>query len=63
MYQKVISKAQATKDRQKIDDSKTHNTSYYGDFFSKTEDQGTTHVSVLAENGDAAAATDTVNYA
>ena len=59
----MIGKAQAEKDRARITDSMTHNTSYYGDFFSKTEDHGTTHVSVLAENGDAAAATDTINYA
>eukprot|EP00794_Sanderia_malayensis_P013927 gene13927-15378_t len=64
IYQKVISKLQATTDRQKIDDSKTHkNYSFYGDYFSRTEDHGTTHVSVLAENGDAASATDTINYA
>ncbi|XP_065055046.1 glutathione hydrolase 1 proenzyme-like [Rhopilema esculentum] len=62
-YNKVISKAQAELDRQRIDDSKTHNTSYYADFFAKAEGYGTTHVSVLAENGDAAAATDTINFA
>ncbi len=62
MYQKVIGKDQAMKDRARITDKMTHNTSYYSDFFTKTEDRGTTHVSVLAENGDAAAATDTINY-
>ena len=59
----MISKAQAELDRLKINDAKTQNLSYYGDYFAKTGDRGTTHVSVLAENGDAVAATDTINYA
>lgn len=61
-YNKVISKAQAALDRQKIDDNRTHNLSYYGDYFLKHESQGTAHLSVLAENGDAVSATNTVNY-
>jgi len=61
-YNKVISKAQANLDRLKIDDSRTHNLSYYGDYFAKNEGYGTAHLSVLAENGDAASSTCTINY-
>lgn len=47
--------------RMKISDNKTYNNrSYYGGFFA--EDGGsTTHMSLLAPNGDAVAVTSTVN--
>uniref|UniRef100_A0A1B0D2V9 Gamma-glutamyltransferase n=1 Tax=Phlebotomus papatasi TaxID=29031 RepID=A0A1B0D2V9_PHLPP len=46
-----------------IDDSKTYNDyQHYGADFSNVEDHGTAHISVLAPNGDAVAATSTVNY-
>ena len=47
--------------RQKIQDYRTHdNVSYYAKFFSRA-DYGTTHISVLAENGDAVAVTSSIN--
>ncbi|XP_055680915.1 glutathione hydrolase 1 proenzyme-like isoform X2 [Lutzomyia longipalpis] len=49
--------------RSLIDDDTTYNTfDYYGAEFGNVEDHGTAHVSVLAPNGDAVAATSTVNY-
>ena len=48
--------------RLKIHDNKTFtNISYYGGYFDS--DQGsTTHMSLLAPNGDAVAITSTINY-
>ena len=47
--------------RQKIWDNMTHdNVSYYAQSLSDT-DYGTTHVAVLAENGDAVSVTTTIN--
>lgn len=40
-----------------ISDNHTHNTSYYRPHYSSVEDEGTTHLSVLAPNGDAVAIT------
>ena len=46
----------------KINDSFTvNNASYYGADFYTPEDHGTTHLSVLAPNGDAVAVTSTIN--
>ena len=46
----------------KIQDDKTHdNVSYYAQSFSDA-DYGTTHVAVLARNGDAVSVTTTINY-
>jgi len=48
--------------RQKILDNKTHeNVSYYAESFSDA-DYGTTHVAVLAPNGDAVSVTTTINF-
>ena len=48
--------------RQRIQDNSTHhNVSYYAQFYSHA-DYGTTHVSVLAENGDAVAVTTSINF-
>lgn len=48
--------------RQNIWDNKTFNDStYYGDFYLNSSQQGTTHLSVIAENGDAVSATMTIN--
>ena len=47
--------------RQKIQDNRTHdNVSYYAQFYSDA-DFGTTHLAVLAPNGDAVSATTTIN--
>ena len=47
--------------RNKIWDDKTHkDVSYYADFFSNA-DYGTTHVAVLAPDGDAVSVTSTIN--
>ena len=46
----------------KIKDNRTyHNVSYYASFYSDA-DYGTTHLAVLAENGDAVSVTSTINY-
>ena len=48
--------------RQKIYDNRTfENFTYYGDFYSSTEDGGTSHMSLISPDGDAVAATTTVN--
>ena len=48
--------------RQKIQYNRTHhNVSYYAKYFSHA-DYGTTHISVLAENGDAVAVTSSINF-
>ncbi|XP_057295021.1 glutathione hydrolase 1 proenzyme-like [Hydractinia symbiolongicarpus] len=47
--------------REKIWMNQTHPLSYYGGYFGKN-DFGTSHVSILAENGDAVAATATINW-
>ena len=45
----------------KIKPDKTFQPKYYGGYYGK-EDFGTSHVSILAENGDAVSVTGTVNY-
>ena len=51
---------------ERIDDSMTFDPDYYIDPFntplSAAHDQGTSHLSVLAENGDAVSVTNTINY-
>lgn len=48
--------------RTRIDDTQTFNDyNYYGADYGNTEDHGTAHISVLAENGDAVSATGTIN--
>ncbi|KAJ9582222.1 hypothetical protein L9F63_003432 [Diploptera punctata] len=59
----LLSKTHAEAERQKIDDYKTVNDiSFYGSVFSQPEDSGTTHICVVAPNGDAVSATSTINY-
>lgn len=48
--------------RKKISDVSTHNdTEYYGAKFETKFDQGTSHINIIAPNGDAIAATGTIN--
>ena len=50
--------------RSKINDTSTQSNDYYDPYFMvSTEDEGTTHVSVLDVDGNAVSATDTINYA
>lgn len=62
MIRNLTSKDYADYIRAKIDDNRTY-TSYefYGADFANPEDLGTAHVSALAPNGDAIAATGTIN--
>lgn len=48
--------------RQKIYDNRTFvNYTYYGDFYSSANDAGTSHISIISPDGDAVAATNTIN--
>uniref|UniRef100_A0A1Q3FF50 Putative gamma-glutamyltransferase n=1 Tax=Culex tarsalis TaxID=7177 RepID=A0A1Q3FF50_CULTA len=60
---KLSNKNYAAFIRDGILDNKTFSDyEHYGAIFSNQEDHGTAHISVLAPNGDAVAATSTVNY-
>lgn len=60
--QEMIDQKLANRIRHKIQDDRTHdNVSYYTQFFSDA-DYGTTHVAVLAPNGDAVSVTTTINF-
>ena len=59
----ITSEDYATATYLKIDDTYTvEDPSYYGADFCQKEDHGTTHLSVLAPNGDAVAVTSTINH-
>ena len=48
--------------RHKIYDNRTFvNYTYYGDFYSSANDGGTSHLSIISPDGDAVAATNTIN--
>ena len=48
--------------RHKIYDNRTfHNYTYYGDFYSSTNVGGTSHLSIISPDGDAVAATNSIN--
>ena len=48
--------------RREIKDNRTYNNLYYYARFYSDADYGTTHVAVLAKNGDAVSVTSTINY-
>ena len=59
---KMLKQELGAKLRTLIKDDRTHGSvSYYAQHFSDA-DYGTTHLSVLAKNGDAVSVTSTINY-
>ena len=59
----ITSTSWAENTRDLIDDSRTFNNSdHYGANFYSPPDHGTSHISVVAPNGDAVAVTTTVNF-
>lgn len=60
LYQDLQSQNFINSIRNKISDTTTHPSHYYGDT-TQTWDTGTAHISVLAENGDAVSLTSSVN--
>ena len=60
--QHMLEQSLGDKLRQRIQDNRTFDdVSYYAKYFSDA-DYGTTHISVLAENGDAVAVTTSINF-
>ena len=62
VIQELLDSKIAEEHRLLINDSHTQDPPYYGKIFEESNEQGTTHVSVLAENGDAVSCTSSVNY-
>ncbi|XP_066507443.1 glutathione hydrolase 1 proenzyme [Hoplias malabaricus] len=60
--QNITSKSFAEAIRQRISDESTQPESYYEPEFFIPENHGTSHISVLAEDGSAVAATSTINH-
>ena len=59
--QKMLNQQLGDKLRIRIKDDRTHDSvSYYAQYFSDA-DYGTTHLAILAENGDAVSVTSTIN--
>ena len=61
--EEALSQEEADRCRKLINDTQTQPNSYYDDWFVEHEDEGTTHVSVIDEEGNAVAATDTIDWA
>ncbi|KAG5666826.1 hypothetical protein PVAND_014836 [Polypedilum vanderplanki] len=63
MMENLLSQNYANEISSMINDTKTFNDpKYYKPFFEIIEDKGTTHMSILAPNGDAISVTSTINY-
>ncbi|XP_062870399.1 glutathione hydrolase 1 proenzyme [Trichomycterus rosablanca] len=60
--QNIMSKSYAESIRQKITDHTTHNESYYEPEYFIPDDHGTSHISVTDQDGNAIAATSTINH-
>eukprot|EP00794_Sanderia_malayensis_P013926 gene13926-15377_t len=61
MREKVLDENVAKAEGKKINENQTQPLSFYTDMTKAVEEDGTTHVSLLAENGDAVATTSTIN--
>jgi gamma-glutamyltranspeptidase/glutathione hydrolase/leukotriene-C4 hydrolase len=62
LLQNLTSKSYAAEVQKRIDDTTTNSKpEHYGAVSISTEDHGTAHISVLAENGDAVSVTSSVN--
>lgn len=60
--EKLLSSQFADEIRKKINDNRTSNdASFYGSEFDVGNDHGTSHVSIIAPNGDAISVTSSVN--
>lgn len=63
LVQNLTSPEHADFIRSQIDDTRTYNEpTHYGALFESVEDHGTANLCILAPNGDAVAATTTINY-
>ena len=62
MYKDILNPEKAKEHKERIDEAETKKIKFYGDAIDKTEEQGTTHVSVLAKNGDAVSVTSSLNF-